>query len=432
MSLMSLKSLLSEAFDFRWEPNAPRWTGPAIDTSGDYDLAVIEFDDQGWYHDPSVQDKLACYLRSKQTERLSIIVFVHGWRHNACAEDRNLEEFRKLLQYAANIERHSPKPCRVFGVYLAWRGMSLRGLLGYGTFWTRKNAAFRVAVGSVREVLASLRRHQRDCNCHPRTEEEVESGNGTRLVLAGHSFGGLILFSAVAEYLIDSVVRPRRKVVRPFGDLIILVNPAFEATRYQPLATAILARRGFAAGQRVCFVAITAKNDQATRKAFPFGRWLGSRFESIRRSVYPKLPPGAQREANLNTVGHLPWLTTHRLTAPDGANAKLSEAIAKGWQPSFAEEDRAFEAFNETWRSEGSLKSGWCREYTSGASLTHVDGHPDNPFWVVEASREVINGHNGIFCPVFLGFLRQVCDDRVRRKLTASPRAQQTEPVEEA
>lgn len=425
-------SFLSEIFDIGWEPNAPRWTGPAIDTRGNYDLAVIEFDDQGWYHDPTVQDKLANYLRSKQDKHLTIIVFVHGWRHNACEGDANLTQFRNLLQDAADNEGYTSSPRRVFGVYLAWRGLSLRGVLSYGTFWTRKNAAFRVAVGSVREVLASLRRHQRDCNAFPRTEDDVESGNGTRLVLAGHSFGGLILFSAVAEYLIDSVVRPRRKVVRPFGDLVILVNPAFEATRFQPLATAILARGGFAAGQRVCFVAVTAQNDEATRVAFPLGRWLGSRFEAIRQEVYPKLPPRAQRDANLNTVGHLRWLTTHRLTAPDGANAKMLEAFGNGWRPSFVEEDKAFDAFNDRWRSEGSLQPGWRRDYTSGAGLEHVGGDPDNPFWVVEASREVIDGHNGIFSPVFLGFLRQVCDDRVRRKLTVPPSLQQPAPVEGA
>jgi hypothetical protein len=51
---------------------------------------------------------------------------------------------------------------------------------------------------------------------------------------------------------------------------------------------------------------------------------------------------------------------------------------------------------------------------------------------VVEASREVIDGPNGIFGPVFLGFLRQVCDDRVRRKLTVPPSVQQPAPVEGA
>ncbi|MCJ2030555.1 hypothetical protein MKK50_14270 [Methylobacterium sp. J-043] len=421
-------SIISELVNVGWEPNASQWKGPTIDTRDDYDLAVIEFDDQGWYQKSNAQNELAKYLEKSREKKLTIIAFIHGWRHNAAETDENLKAFRELLQDAVDIEGYAKPDRRVFGVYLAWRGLSLRGIASYGTFWTRKDAAFRVAVGSVREVLASLRRHQRDYN-KPLTEDAVESGDGTRLVLAGHSFGGLILFSAVAEFLIDSVVRPKKKVVRPFGDLVILVNPAFEATRFQPLATAIRSRGDFPAGQRVCFMAVTAENDEATRIAFPLGRWCGSRFEAIRREVYPevppdaqqvlypKLPPDAQREANLRTVGHLPWLTTHELTAPTGTNAKLLKAIERGWRPSTAEEDAAFDAFNKSCRTNGALPIGWRRDYTSGASLRHVAGHPDNPFWVVRASREVIDGHNGIFRPIFLNFLRQLCDDRVRRKL---------------
>jgi hypothetical protein len=138
-------SLLSELFDIGREPNAPRWTGPTIDVQDSYDLAVIEFDDPGWYHNPAIQNKLVQYLRSKQSEHLTIILFVHGWRHNASEGDANLREFRNLLEDAVANEKHARSPHRVFGVYLAWRGLSLRGLLSYSTFWTRKNAAFRVA-----------------------------------------------------------------------------------------------------------------------------------------------------------------------------------------------------------------------------------------------------------------------------------------------
>src|SRR5207237_1072565 len=131
---------------------------------------------------------------------------------------------------AAKSERDRPRPKKILGIYIGWRGLSLRGALSYATFYTRKSTAFRVAVGSVREILALVRRHQKDRN-DALSEVEITRGVGTRLVLAGHSFGGLILFSAVDEYLIESVARPK-KVARPFGDLIILVNPAFEATRF--------------------------------------------------------------------------------------------------------------------------------------------------------------------------------------------------------
>ncbi|VUF14290.1 hypothetical protein MTDSW087_04008 [Methylobacterium dankookense] len=80
-------SILSNLIDVGWEPNAPRWRGPTIDTYDGYDLAIIEFDDQGWYHDPEAQGALARYLDRKRHENLTIIVFIHGWRHNAAEGD---------------------------------------------------------------------------------------------------------------------------------------------------------------------------------------------------------------------------------------------------------------------------------------------------------------------------------------------------------
>jgi len=62
----------------------------------------------------------------------------------------------------------------------------------------------------------------------------------------------------------------------------------------------------------------------------------------------------------------------------------------------------------------GHLLKGWKRTYTLGAILEHVGGNPDNPFWTIEATLEVVDGHNEIFRPVFLDFLRQVCDDRLQ------------------
>ncbi len=407
-------AVLSELFDIGWEPNRPQWTGPTIQKDHAYDLAIIEFDDQGWYYDLSARTALASHLKSLEGKRLSIVVFIHGWRHNAAQNDLNLKSFRNLLDDAFDAEAQCNSGRRVLGIYLAWRGLSLRGYSGLATFWTRKSAALRVAIGSIRETLAHLRRHQHEENRHL-SEEAVEADEGTRLVLVGHSFGGLILFSAVAEYLIESTVATR--VVRPFGDLVILINPAFEATRYEPLASAIRARGGYESGQRTCFMAITAKNDRATGLAFPCGRWLNTSFEAKRRGTSPDLPPDAQQKANLNTVGHLPWLTTHKLVAPPGTNAAAEKNYNGGVPINRKAEATAFADFNAQWRQGGLLRQNWQRTYSSGTTIEHVQGHPSNPFWVVEADAEVVDGHNGIFRPVFLDFLRQFCDDRLRRKL---------------
>lgn len=407
-------------FAFRKAPNAKQWPGPTIEDTAEYSLAVIEFDDQGWYHDVQQRDDLNRYLDGKRDEDLLIVVFIHGWKHNAAPDDINLQSFRAVLKDACLSENRRPTRRKILGVYLSWRGLSLSGNWFWtnASFWTRKNAASRVAVGSIREILARLRAFQKAKN---ETRNELEAPNvGTRLIIAGHSFGGLILFTAVSEYLIESVTGRRfeggekKRVVRPFGDLIILINPAFEAARYQALYTAVLAQPDYPENQRPCFLAVTARNDQATGVAFPLGRWISTRLEAVRLNALSGGPADAQKKANLNTIGHLRWLITHRLSAPESPDTSPHQPYKGRVSSNFDAEERAFEMFNKEFRPGGHLVSGWKRTYTGGAVLEHVDGNPDNPFWIVEATPEVIDGHNGIFRPVFLDFLRQLWDDRLR------------------
>jgi hypothetical protein len=143
----------ADLLDFGWEPNAPRWSGRPIETRDGYDLAIIEFDDQGWFYDPVARDVLVAYLASKKDVDIAIFVFIHGWRHNASADDRNLKSVRSLLRDAVANEAQRDSPRAILGVYIGWRGLSLRGVASFGTFWTRKSAAFRVAVGSVGEII---------------------------------------------------------------------------------------------------------------------------------------------------------------------------------------------------------------------------------------------------------------------------------------
>jgi hypothetical protein len=407
-------------FSFRWVSNAKQWLQQSIEETDDYCLAVIEFDDQGWFQDFHQREALEQFLikKTKQNEDLLIVVFIHGWKHNAKLNDTSLQSFRGVLRDTCLSERNRHSR-QILGVYLSWRGLSLSGNVFWtnASFWTRKKAATKVALGCVREILALLRAFQAERN-QPNDVDVL--GTGTRLIVAGHSFGGLILFTAVSEYLIESVIRcicHSKPVVRPFGDLIILINPAFEAARYLPLYSAAN-RAVYPENQRPCFLAVTSTNDDATKFWFPIGRWFSTRLESVRRNAHDKeirLPADAQEKSILNTMGHLPWLTTHRLSCPK-TDASAHQAY-KGMgpdKPDWDKERQAFAEFNQEFRPYGHLQKNWKRTYSSGAILEHVRGNPDNPFWTIQAGPEVVDGHNGIFGKVFLDFLRQVCDDRLQ------------------
>jgi pimeloyl-ACP methyl ester carboxylesterase len=412
-------------FSFRRVPNAKQWAPQPIEEKDGYRLAVIEFDDQGWFQDFGQRDALEHFLRDKAAKRddLLIVVFIHGWKHNARTGDDFLESFRGVLRDTYRSERNR-RNRQILGVYLSWRGLSSSGNVFWenASFWARKKAAAKVALGCVREILAWLRAFQVARN-------QSYDVDGTRLIFVGHSFGGLILFTAVSEYLIESVIRcicNSEPVVQPFGDLIILINPAFEAARYLPLFSA--ARRAdYPKNQRPCFLAVTSTNDDATKYWFPMGRRFSTRLESVRQNAFAWerrnalewdeiIPPAdAQEQSILHTVGHLPWLTTHRLSCPnrDESTHQAYEGMGPA-KPDWDKERQAFIEFNQKFRPNGHLQKNWKRTYSSGAILEHLYGNPDIPFWTIEAAPEVVDGHNGIFGKVFLDFLRQVCDDRLQ------------------
>jgi pimeloyl-ACP methyl ester carboxylesterase len=97
-----------------------------------------------------------------------------------------------VLQQTADAEAAVGSNRHVIGIFVGWRGLSFyAGWLTNLTFWNRKTAALRVALGSVRELFARLRRFR-----------ESHDSDST-LVIVGHSFGGLVVFSALAQSLVE-------------------------------------------------------------------------------------------------------------------------------------------------------------------------------------------------------------------------------------
>jgi hypothetical protein len=113
----------------------------------------------------------------------------------------------------------------------------------------------------------------------------------------------------------------------------------------------------------------------------------------------------------VQTMGHLPWMQTHEVTAdPDVEPATRVAAPA-----AFNSEDAVL--LSERMPSDESYKertTHWVRHFAGGAVLRHKAMDPNNPFWVVEATEPVINGHNGIFGDVFLGFIRKLVAEQLR------------------
>ncbi len=411
------------------------------ETTTDYDLHFVEFDDEGWTYpeaaaigrdpqaDQSSQQLRLVIERLKAAERkqpVRVFVFVHGWKHNAAFDDDNVVSFRNFLKEAALYEEVAQSGNRVVGIYAGWRGKSLDVAEPWisASFWDRKSAAQRVAVGSIRELTAQLRAFQRHANGMQYGAEKkfaLPNDQRVRVYMIGHSFGGLALYAAVSQSLVNGLVSGedidgKNAPVERLGDMVVLINPAFEATRFQPLDRAARNRK-YDVYQSPIFVAITSDADAATGKLFPLGRTLNTLLESELTVE--------ERNANRNTPGHVDAYLTHRLdlsgtktVACDGwtADPKSPAEMAENIQLEF----KNSEVFNaqltdERWPLDGTGKP-FSRIFCGGVVLTPLGGQPEPfsnpdpnmPLWNVTVTADIIPDHNDINRPIFRAFLRQL------------------------
>ena len=371
-----------------------------------YDLLFAEFDDQGWLQNTSgrtglAQDhldllfrKLNDLLAHHQDQGLMLVVFVHGWHHNAGANDTNVRGFRALLgslvQDVHVLAGENKKGRRVVGLYVGWRGESVTSPgLNYLTFWDRKNTAERVSQGSVRELFAKLDAF------HDRNGDDKGS-KGVRMITIGHSFGGLVAFEALSSEFLRDAARyrttgpgggERPKQLSRFGDLVIIVNPAFEGVRYEPVKAAAQRLPPLEANQPPLAIIATSTADWATGLAFPAARFFNTLFET---------DPKEERIANRKTVGHNDRYTTHRLSVckPDDADC---------WSACADDEFAHMAAFSLRDRPSGAyLCDGLTLASTKEWAPT------GNPYWVVETTGDVMKDHDDIFNPYFISFVRQM------------------------
>jgi hypothetical protein len=314
--------------------------------TADYHLSFVEFDDQGWFADRKQMEALFALLDRLETREkklrnrhVLIILYAHGWKHNASQCDNNVICFSRLLERMDILERHlqdEDTRRQVVGVYVGWRGLSVdAGPLSNITFWTRKSAAERVGRGGVTELLTRL-------NDYRRIRNAEREGDKTQLVIAGHSFGGQVIYSALSHALMERanrtirVAAPNCNDVRgsktysdgltcydtatSFGDFVVLVNPAFEGSQYEPLFH-IATNRCYRSDQRPVMMTVTSSGDLATRMAFPLGRNVGTLLERAATSD--------QADSIVQAVGHNLRYETHKLKWIGGTSSDTDDSLER-------------------------------------------------------------------------------------------------------
>jgi len=385
-------------------------------------LGIVEFDDQGWFWSPGKPDKpgqldqVLAEIRCVAKDRGALILlFTHGWEHNASVEDSHLACFREVLRYLAQGEKDGGRNRAVVGVYLGWRGLSLKiPLIQWATFWTRKVAAERIGEAQALETLTALEDLGRELQ---------KSGNpDSRLIILGHSFGGTLLYSALANVFVrrmagelyasappaDGSSARSNAIVPGFGDLVVLVNPAFEASRYQALRD-ISTRYEFDDRQTPVLLLVSSANDAATRLYFPLGRRVSTLFQRTRNRFQSRLMT--------RTAANYEPFVTHTMKpiggplprpprgkrGPCRCETPLRQHLQKRMEAEQGRsrkdqmmvEQRTVERFDLA-----------AKQTSPTSELVPKKGvAPHDPFLVVTADKQIINGHNGLFNVRLLDFL---------------------------
>lgn len=391
--------------------STPASRANSIEDYKDYWAGYVEFDDEGWLYGSHGQPNQMEVLRTRLQRELNdpafaqtdflVVAFVHGWHHNAHDSDCNVHEFRAMLKVAndryAAASRQDPslRHRRIIGVYAGWRGESVNVEgLNVTTVLDRRNAAERVAKGDVRELFAQLRKLQIGESQKPDARPDR-----MRTVVVGHSFGGLIAFHGLSPAVLNeltltkpegdaqgcrpTVRRPSSVLLRKgvaaeteaasttterlapvFPDMLILINPAFEASRFESLHDLMKPVAGCHYPEdRPKVVVVTADNDYATGPIFTFGRKVLTALEAYPRDGASDRA-SRERDANTHAIGFTGRYRTHRLCLTSAAGNGLKRAVASLAPP-------------------------------SNADWTPPD--PYAPVWVVGAPKEIVDGHNGFF-----------------------------------
>lgn len=386
-----------------------------------YLLGFVEFDDQGtfWNRKQAVGptspespkpllDRLEAGVEPDRA--MHIVIFVHGWKHNASVESSNVQTFQDILRTLQDVENSTKHTTasQVVGVYVGWRGLSIKGkFLKELSFWDRKNTAEKIGHGALTDFFRQVEA------LHDRRRK----GNfrDDRMIIMGHSFGGAAVFSAISQILIDRFVEATAPdpplPQRTFGDLVVLINPAFEAQRYDTLFNldrSQARRPGVYNGSLPVLAILTSEADWATKIAFPFGRWLNTFFEKHRCEE-------DQKRKNRRTVGHYTPFQTHRLIpvvdkgspSPEGTPSvqqlTLDQAAAIQQQVQ-RNVQRWTSRTDETPCEEWKYQFGQTRlERKCSNDAVHVN----SPYLVIDVDGEIINGHNDFANPHLIEFLRE-------------------------
>jgi hypothetical protein len=345
--------------------------------------------------------------------------------------------FREVLRTLAYYEKARAENCKgsaeycqerqVIGVMIGWRGAPIltqnRALHLFEkanvlSFYSRKNAAHTIGqAGYIASVVGWLRTLDRTLG---------ETHPNSRVIFAGHSFGGAILFSAISgvinEEIAEARYSPRHRNatdcatfgVDGIGDMVLLLNPAFEGLRFHSVANRTRDLEN-CPGQRNVLITVASKQDIYNKHWFRIGRYLATLFATATSGT-------DQKQAARIAIGHYEAFKTHELhrnkrkVFPEVFKKRVKEE--SGCACPFAADPEAITNLvklsaaepEDAWRMPAALSQTRAApnatDCITPACLDPVAGvDPFNPVKVIWADGDIVSGHSDIYNPRLLDFL---------------------------
>ncbi len=335
-----------------WAEIPSKWT---IKHPASYMLSFVEMaESTAALKRAEQRDDLLASLRlnNQNDDQNVVLVYVHGWRHDADIGNGNVRRFRTILGYTRSalnarcIEVGKYCEAKLTGVYLSWRGRSFAestkrdagpaGAPGaFFTTWGRKKQSQR------------LGGEDRPFSIAGKTLAEIQNELGLRhgdaqadkMMVVGHSYGGNMLATYLkdltVEHIADHTMGAEMKPL--LGDLVVLLNPASEAQNWTAIQRAMRTKAKltephqnnvsstdglnakerkllygwktmFPRSQRPFYVSITAtedwnsvetrhnanklpNHDSATGNLFPLSSYVAGRFDRERSTAIGHLTP---------------------------------------------------------------------------------------------------------------------------------------------
>ncbi len=233
------------------------------------------------------------------------------------------------------------------------------------------------------------------------------------MLMLGHSYGALIDFRSLVGQLASGLrIDYPEQLAYSFGDLVILVNPAFEGIRYTPTFLEAQRRVSYPMpgvdnndinqSQLPVLVTLQSEGDTATKFWFKAFRHVTTAFDNPQTAE--------ESNANINAVGWVDDYVTHRLTLSGNKDRYDDEKYdgeaayscrARAWSQT------GFTALvgNEVLLGKGLMLKRDLGNRSSNEHASDCDASPKTPLtdiagfplWSVRVDKEVMADHDDIW-----------------------------------